>query len=199
MDTTQITPPSHPTLILVRGLPGSGKSYLAEALAAKLGSDHAVVIDPDATDYTSQAYRDMSASLTTEGVDEKFHPYRFIRAQAYAGITSGKVVIWTQAFTNLEMFTKTVVNLQTYASEHGTTLPLLVVEVEADVDIAKARAAQREAETGRGVSAEAFARFINDYSSFAGQEYDPVVVRGDSDVNTSVSTVLEALHHLWQQ
>ena len=66
-----------PTLILIRGLPGSGKSYLATALQEALGKDIAITLDPDATDYTSRAYTDLSAALTAEGIEEKFHPYRF--------------------------------------------------------------------------------------------------------------------------
>ena len=186
----------HPTLLLIRGLPGSGKSYLAKALRDTLGADNVVLLDPDSTDYESQAYKDMSAALTAEGVEEKFHPYRFVRAQAYQGITDHKIVIWNQAFTNLDGFNKTVVNLQTYAADHGTTLPLLVVEVEVDHDTAKARVAERAAQGGHDVTEENFARFIGDYRSFADEGFTTVSVRGDDDVQTSAQAVLTALQNL---
>lgn len=191
-------PQNHPTLILIRGLPGSGKSYLADALRTALGTDNVAVVDPDATDYTSDAYKQMSAALTAEGVDEKFHPYRFTRAQAYDGITSNKIIMWNQAFTNLDGFNKTVVNLQTYASDHGTTLPLLVVEVNVDPDVAKARVAERVAAGGHDVNEEAWTRFIADYGTFA-EHYNTVAVDGGDDVAASVDTVIRALHQLWQQ
>lgn len=191
--------PDHPTLILIRGLPGSGKSYLAKALQKALGGSHVVIVDPDATDYTSKAYTDMSAGLTAEGIDVKFHPYRFVRAQAYQGIADHKVVIWNQGFTNLDGFNKTVLNLQTYAKDHGTTLPLLVVEVEVTHHVAKARVADRAATGGHDVTEENFVRFINDYKTFADEGYSPVVVNGENDVAVSVAAVLEGLQKLWKR
>ena len=187
---------SHPVLILIRGIPGSGKSYLAHALETALGTARVLILDPDKIDLTSQAYKDFSASLTKDGVDEKFHPYRWSRAQAYAAIESGKIIMWNQAFTNLDGFTKTVVNLQTYATDHGTHLPLLVVEVEVTHTIAKARVAAREQQGGHGVSEEAFERFINEYRSFSDEGFVTVGVHGEDDVQASVAKVLQALRAL---
>lgn len=185
-----------PILMLVRGLPGSGKSHVARALQAALGTDRTVILDPDDIDQTSKAYQEHSAKLAAEGVDKKFHPYRFLRAKAHAGITAHKIIIWTQAFTDLEGFNKTVLNLQNYAHEHGTQLPLLVVEVEVSHGVAKERAAGREAQTGRSVPEEAFARFIRDYRSFANEGFNTVTVHGEDDVNASVKTIMKALEAL---
>lgn len=187
---------SSPTLILIRGLPGSGKSYLANTLVQSIGKDNVTTLDPDATDYTSKEYTELSDALTAEGVDEKFHPYRFLRAQAYDAITSNKIIIWNQGFTNLDGFNKTIINLQTYATDHGTELPTLVVEVAIDHDIAKARVADRAAQGGHDVTEENFARFINDYVSFADQGYNTVAVNGKDDVAESAATVLKALEAL---
>jgi predicted ABC-type ATPase len=187
---------ANPTLILIRGLPGSGKSYLATALQESLGEENVLILDPDKVDLTSKEYHDFSDALTKEGVDEKFHPYRWSRSQAYDAIEAHKIIIWNQGFTNLDGFNKTVVNLQTYASDHGTHLPLLVVEVEIDHDLAKQRVATRVAQGGHNVDDENFARFINDYATFAGQGYDPVVVNGKDEVSVSVASVLKALKEL---
>ncbi|HSX17086.1 MAG TPA: ATP-binding protein [Patescibacteria group bacterium] len=187
---------SNPTLILIRGLPGSGKSYIAKALQESLGADNVVMLDPDATDYKSKEYLALSESLTAEGVDAKFHPYRFLRGRAYKGIETNRIIIWNQGFTNLDGFNKTVVNLQAYAADHGTTLPLLVVEVEVDPKIAKERVAKRAGQGGHDVNEENFARFINDYATFAGQGYDPLVLHGEDDVATSVAAIKKALEKL---
>lgn len=184
-----------PVLLLIRGLPGSGKSYLAAALREALGTDNVVVLDPDATDYTSAAYQTMSEQLSAEGVDTKFHPYRFLRAQAYDAIEAGKVIMWNQAWTNLDGLNKTVVNLQTYANEHGTQLPVLIVEVQASREAVKQRVAERAAAGGHDVSAEEFERFFADYHSFA-EHYQTVSVNGEGDVNESVARVLDALQGL---
>lgn len=190
----QIIHVGHPSLLLIRGLPGSGKSYLAAALTEAFGRDNVVVLDPDATDYESQAYKDMSAALTAEGVDAKFHPYRFLRAQAWQGIEDHKIVMWNQSFTNLDSFHKTIINLQAYAADHDTTLPYLVVEVGVEPVVAKQRVAERAAKGGHDVSEEAFARFIGDYRSFADQGYPTVAVHGQHDVEQSVTSVIDALH-----
>jgi tRNA uridine 5-carbamoylmethylation protein Kti12 len=186
----------HPILVLIRGVPGSGKSYLTVALREALGADNMVVLDPDATDYTSKAYTDLSTSLTAEGVDAKFHPYRFLRAKAYDGITSNKIIVWNQPFTNLDGFNKTVINLQNYAKERNIQLPLLVVEVNVSTDVAKARVVTRRQEGGHGPSAELFERYINDYVSVSDQGYNTVAVNGEDDVAVSVAAVVKALQTL---
>ena len=195
-DLSKMNTTSHPTLVLVRGIPGSGKSYLANALLKSIGTDKAVALDPDATDYTSKEYTDLSKSLTAEGVDEKFHPYRFIRGKAYKAITDHKILIWNQPFTNLDGFTKTIINLQAYAAEHNTQLPLLVVEVEIDHAVAKERVAKRKREGGHGPSENTFARFTNDYVSFADQGHTTVVVNGKDEVAVAVTAVMKALKTL---
>ena len=181
------------TLILVRGLPGSGKSHLANTLAEAIGRDKVVILDPDKIDLKSKEYLDFSENLSKDEVDAKFHPYRWLRAKAHAAIEAGKTVIWNQGFTNLDGFQKTVVNLQSHAKDHNVDLPLLVVEVSVSHDVAKQRVAERAAQGGHDVTAENFARFINDYTSFADQGYPTVAVNGEDDVQKSVQTVLKAL------
>src|ERR1700712_2422885 len=133
----------NPIVILVRGLPGSGKSHLTKplqaALEAEFGQGTVVALDPDATDYSSDAYLAHIAALTAEGVDPKLHAYRFLRAQAYAGIATRKIIIWNQPFTNLEIFNKMVTNLRRQATEHDTELTVLVVEVSVSQEVAKQR------------------------------------------------------------
>lgn len=187
----------HPTVIIVRGLPGSGKTYLAVALEDALGKDRVVMLDPDTTDYNSQEYLAHTKALSAEGVDEKLHAYRFLRAKAYQGIADRKIIIWNQPFSNLEIFNKMVANLHNQASEHNTHLSLLVVEVEIDHAIAKERVQKRKQEGGHGPSDEVFTRFLQDYKSFAEEGYNTVTVHGDTDIATSVPTVMQALHDLW--
>jgi predicted ABC-type ATPase len=190
---------THPTLLMVRGLPGSGKSYLAMALSQALGQDNVVILDPDATDYNSPEYLELSKSLSAEGVDEKFHPYRYLRGKAYKAIENNQIIIWNQAFTNLDGFNKTVANLQTYAEEHDAKLPLLVVEVEINHDTAKARVTERADQGGHDVNEEAWERFFGDYRSFSDEGFNTVSVNGENDVNASVAAVQQALEALWKQ
>lgn len=189
----------YPILILVRGLPGSGKSYLATRLQQVIKeqtNEDVVMLDPDATDYDSKEYAEHVKAQTKEGVDPKLHAYRFLRAQAYEGIAAHKIIVWNQPFTNLEVFNKMVARLRDHAAQHATHLPILVVEVEIDLETAKARVAQRKAAGGHGPSDTTFLRFTNDYTSFAPHGYTTVQINGTDDPTTSVETIMQAIRAL---
>jgi len=198
MSVTDVTPATinHPVLIMIRGLPGSGKSYIANALLTELGTDRAIILDPDAIDFTSQAYADLCKTLTEEGIEEKFFPNRFLKEQGYAALDAGKNIIWNQAFTDLGGFGRSHGSLQDYATEHDIPLAMLVVEVQIDPKIAQERLAKRATEGGHVVNDEAFARFINDYHSFAGEGYTTVSVNGQDSAATSVGAIMQALQDL---
>jgi thymidylate kinase len=186
----------HPVVLFVRGLPGSGKSYLTDELAKQFDPSHLVVLDPDATDYNSPAYAKHVKLQSAEGVDPKLHAYRYLRAQAYAGIADHKIVLWNQPFTNLEIFNKMVANLRIQAEENHTALPILVVEVEVDPTTAQARIAERKQAGGHGPSANTFAQRQTDYFSFADHGYTTVTVHGKDDVQKSIAIVMQALRSL---
>lgn len=185
-----------PILIIVRGIPGGGKSYITARLKESIGSDNVVVLDPDAIDYTGAEYLSHSQSLSQEGVDTKLHPYRYLRAGAYRGIEAHKIIIWNQGFIDFDGFSKTVKNLQTYAVDHGTILPVLVVEVEVDPTVAKQRIAQRAAQGGHNVPDDALQRFVSGYRSFSSDGYTTIAIDGQANVDSSVATINRALMQL---
>ncbi len=190
----------YPILIFIRGMPGSGKSYLAAVLQKSLrelvGVDEVVMLDPDATDYESQEYAEHVKLATAEGVDAKLHAYRFLRAKAYHGIADHKVIIWNQPFTNLEIFHKMIANLQAQAVEHNTSLSILIVEVEIDPTVAKRRVAERKEAGGHGPSDKTLAQRIGDHKSYADEGFETVTVHGEDDIAVSVASVLRALQKL---
>jgi predicted ABC-type ATPase len=188
-----------PTLLIIRGLPGSGKTYLAAELQKSFSSVSPLMLDPDATDHQSAGYAAYTKNLTAEGVDAALHPYRFLRAQAYRGIEESKLIIWNQPFTNLGMFDKMIAGLQNYAEEHGEHLQLLVVEVEIDPAIARQRVIQRKLAGGHGPSDDTFASRVADYGSFASHGYPTLAVQGEADVSQSVAMVKDALYGLWAE
>jgi len=186
----------HPVIILIRGLPGSGKSYIAKALLGELGNKTVVMLDPDTTDYKSEDYISHTKTLRLEGVDEALHVYRFLRAKAYKGIADKKIIIWNQPFTNLEIFNKMVTNLNIQANVNQTILPLLVVEVEIENCVAKERVKSRKQSGGHGPSDNTFNRFTNDYRTFAEEGYNTVTVQGEEDVSRSVDRIMKSLNPL---
>ena len=182
-----------PTLIMIRGIPGGGKSYLATAIQQMLGSDSVVIIDPDTTDYSSTEYIDFSHSLSRDGVDLTFHPYRFNRARAHQAILDQKVVIWNQAFMSFDGLDKTVANLQAFAEESGLPLPVVIAEVEIEQHIAQQRIADRAAHGGHNVTDDKLTRFVGTYHSFAGQGYETVTINGVDEITASATNVLHRL------
>jgi predicted kinase len=186
-----------PVLILIRGLPGSGKTYLADQLHAALGRERVVMLDPDVIDHTSQAYTEHSRALAAEGVEEKLYPYRFLRSRARQAIADHKIIIWNQPFTLPGGFQRTIENLRAFAAGRDTALPILAVEVDINPAVAKARIAQRKEQGGHGPSDGRFARFVNEYASFAGMGQDQTLtVHGEDDIAKSVAVVMTALQKL---
>jgi predicted ABC-type ATPase len=192
---TDAAPTTRPVAILIRGLPGSGKSYLAAALQQALGPDSVVMLDPDATDYQSPTYKDHVQAQTAEGVDPKLHAYRFLREQAYRGIRDHKIIIWNQPFTNLEIFQKMTDRLQEHAAENNTSLPILVIEVVADPAVAKERVEARKRVGGHGPSDATFARFVSEYTTASPLGYTTLPVDGEADVAASIASILQTLEN----
>jgi len=193
MDSAQPYQPKGPALLLIRGLPGSGKSYLAHALSEYFGPDRVLLLDPDSTDYNSPAYAEHIRTMEAEGIEAKFYPYQFLRRQAEAAIAAGKIVIWNQAFTLLGGVQRTVDHLTEVAASHDLTLPTLIVEVAIDHETAKARVADRASRGGHDVSPEAFERFISDYRSFADEGFNTIGLQGTDNVQAMVPVVVTAL------
>jgi len=189
----------HPILLIIRGLPGSGKTYLADALVKKLGAEDVVSLDPDATDYQSPEYQQHVRAQETEGVEPSLHAYRFLRAQAYQGIAEHKIIIWNQPFTNLEIFMKMIDRLETQARECQTSLPILVVEVDLDPATAKERVEDRKSAGGHGPSDNTFAKRVNEYKTFADEGYNVLRINGSGNISESVDSVLKALVALAQK
>lgn len=185
--------PNTALLLLVRGLPGSGKTFVAQQLAQTFDPNDVVMLDPDEVDQTSQAYQSHVAQATAEGVDQALHLYRYLRSQAYQGIADKKVIIWNQPFTNLDIFNKMMANLRLQANEHNVQLKVLVIEVEIDPAIARQRVMTRKNSGGHGPSEDVFNRFISDYHSFAKDGYTTVQVDGTADVAESIERIQTAL------
>jgi predicted kinase len=186
-----------PILVLIRGLPGSGKTYLAATLQTVLGADRVVLLDPDAINKAGREYQEHSAALAAEGIEELFHPYRFLRAGARQGVTDGKIIIWNQPFTLPSGLEHTIQHLRNFAAEHSIRMPILSVEIEVDTELAKSRVDTRKAQGGHGPSDNRFAKYVSDYTSLPSSGQDrTITVHGEDDIHVSAATVIQALQDL---
>jgi thymidylate kinase len=179
-----------PLLIIIRGLPGSGKTYIAEKLAKEFDASNVVSLDPDTINYNSEEFKQHVINQTAEGVDPILHDYRFLRARAYDAIVAHKVLIWNQPFTNLEILQKVTTRLSEHAEEHDTKLSIVIVEVAIDPAIAKERVASRKAQGGHGPDDERFERFVNEYETSTALGYKIIPVNGSNNVEDSVQEIL---------
>jgi predicted kinase len=180
-------------IIMIRGLPGSGKSTIAKALVNHLGPESAIVLDPDLIDFDNKDYKSLESGLREEGVDEKLYPYRYLRMLAHRAISAGKIVIWNQAFTHQELLHKTIVNLESYAAERSIATRSLVVEVNIDEQTAKTRVTDRVNQGKHSVSEKEFMRFLSDYKPFSGYNHHVISVDGTLEPYESVKIILNTL------
>lgn len=185
--------PNQPVLLIIRGIPGSGKSYFAHHLYNAIGAQDAILLDPDTTDYDGLAYKRHVEEQNKEGVDPKLHAYRFLRAQAYEGIKNSQIIIWNQPFSNLEILQKVTARLEEYATDNAKHLTIILVEVAIEPAVAKQRVIKRVKEGGHGPSENTFNRFVNDYATAASLGYVVIPINGLESSSQSVSIVVQRI------
>jgi adenylate kinase family enzyme len=188
-----------PILILMRGLPGSGKTYIAQhllqVLESKEGVGSVLMLDPDAIENKTDEYVQAQKQFAANGIEEKFHPYRYLRGKAERAIEKQQIIIWNQPFTFRPAFERTITHLTSYASKNGVELPVLIVEVEVDQELAYQRTVARKKAGGHGPSKERFNQFVDEYVSFS--DLGPAIsVSGADDVQNAINTIKQALTEL---
>lgn len=183
----------------MRGLPGSGKTYIAQHLLQVLESEEGVgsvlMLDPDAIEDKTDDYIQAQKQFTADGIEEKFHPYRYLRGKAERAIEKQQIIIWNQPFTLRPAFERTMTHLTSYAAENGVELPILIVEVEVDPELAYQRIVARKKAGGHGPSKERFNQFVDEYVSFS--DLGPAVsVNGTDDAQNAVNAIKQVLAEL---
>ena len=190
---SQLNEPS--ILIIVRGIPGSGKSYLSERLHDTIGHKKSVLLDPDTLDTTSTDFQEFSKQLSREGLDSAIHPFRWLRYQACQHARPGYVTIWNQPFTQKGIFDRLVTFIQAEADKNNVKVKVLVVEVIAPKEIAYSRIVARIKSGGHGPSENTFAKRVEDFISFS-DSYETLQLDGTIHVNELEQAVLEKLQDI---
>ena len=183
----------NPILVIVRGVPGSGKTYFSAKLTKHLPNGSYVVLDPDATDYNSTEYQQHVKQQLLDGVDEKLHPYRFLRAKAYKAIESDQIIIWNQPFTDLDIMKKVTDRIQSHGPEVGKILPMIVLEIEVPKTIAWQRIVERKKLGGHGPSGGRFDKFYDEYISAKQKGYETITISGQLEPDQYISKVIDMI------
>ena len=184
-----------PILIIIRGLPGSGKTSIAKGLKDRLKNKHCVRLDPDSIDYKGEVYKNFIEKLrkTEPQLDAKFFPYRFLRTRAIEALGRREIVIWEQPWSSLKGLKITLEKL----SKIFPSLSTLIVEVEITPEEARKRIKKRVELGGHGPDDKTFKKFVEKFD-YAKIGYRRVVLKGHDKVNNNVDLILKALESKYE-
>jgi predicted kinase len=119
-------------IIIVLGLPGTGKSYFAEKLSGRLGAVH----------INSDRLRNALGERGKYTIKDKLHIYRVMAGQASQVLKQGKIVVVDATFYKrpmIDLFT-------TLAKNHGSSIRIIKIEAEETLVQERLRKARKESE-----------------------------------------------------
>lgn len=181
-----------PLLLFIRGIPGSGKSFLARALASQVTT----ILDPDAIDDNDPAYMSFASNLKLASLDPKIIPFRWLKHCAIESAQLNSIILWNQPFTDKGVFERLVESLKNEAkTRHNTEPKILLIEMTIDENSAWKRVMARKYDGGHGPEKDIFQQRVSAYKSYA-DTFDVLELRGDDPIEVSVQAVLNKIHEI---
>jgi hypothetical protein len=154
-----------PVLILLRGLPGAGKSTLTKEIVSSFSIQTAVeVIDPDAITPDDPHFQNFKAE-DSEPDREKVLVYRYNSYRAIQFLTLKKIVIWDQVWSKLDGLVLTVRKILgglVGVGEDNFRLPIFVMEIHYSAEQAYIRVEGRNRK-GKDLPIHIFEKYVNNF------------------------------------
>ncbi|HSX39096.1 MAG TPA: AAA family ATPase [Candidatus Saccharimonadales bacterium] len=163
-------------LVVLRGLPGSGKTVLANNLANYFDLN---VFDPDQIDKSKSDFLDFINSLSEE-LPLRRKMYRYLLSQVNTDLNSGKSVIWSQPWRKIDRLVLTIKNIQHYLKpiiqydempiytlKNELAFNVVVIELNISTEESRNRVSKRYIEgnhTWDGSNLELFNSSFEDYN-----------------------------------
>lgn len=171
------------TLIMLRGIPGSGKTTLGNELMHALGTK-AVGFNPDDFRYKDGKYDGSPASG-----DQIF---ALLDQMAISSLNCGKIVVWQRVWTTIKSYG----DLQDQVKNKLHPERLLLIEIDIQKTSAWERIAKREMSGGKQrISLEEFDYYVNRYVSLKGKIPDNefLSLKGEDDVRNNSQLIIKWL------
>jgi hypothetical protein len=174
-------------LVLVRGLPGAGKTKFSRKLTSRI--EESIHLNPDEIEKNDE-YRTFSKRLGQDGVSEVFHPYRYLRERAVDGLRKGGLIVWEQPWSSMEGINITVDHLRERVTGE---MRVLIVDVDIEPEEAWRRVKKRLESGGHGPDKQVFNRFVEDYCSAEELPYDHLSISGSGILDDQIERALESI------
>lgn len=190
-----------PVTLIIRGIPGSGKSMLAKRIASYIpDSSQVLTLDPDAINYESAEYIDFTENLSQKNpdLDASFYPYRYLVHTAKSAIGNDKIILWNQPFGSGKKLALVLKRLTGFYQEYQKEPNILIIEVEIDHNTAWERVTARKAIGGHGPSSEKFTNMVATYEKelhvYGIEGYPIYRVNGAGNVDYEALKIISSLN-----
>lgn len=171
------------TLIMLRGIPGSGKTTLGDKIMESLGT-RAIGLNPDDFRYIDGKYD----SSPTSG-DQIF---ALLDKMAFDSLKCGKIVVWQRVWTTLKSYD----DLEDQIINKLHPNRLLLIEIDTPKNVAWERIVRRERLGGKQqISPDEFDYYVNRYVSLRNNipENEFLSLKGEDSVERNSEIIIERL------